>query len=374
MFKRHLIFVVSVLIVLCFHTVQCTHLKGTFRSRDFFKFLVKFGFQKTDRHQKEATHGYIFGNITSRHGFQQPITFAVLDRALFLDYYQNRRIYNKKDACKHMFTRINASAFDPVCNPHGNDYLRRIPCPKNELCKDEDNPNNVVKGHQFTYVIQDLQQPSFWYLSMVACYYNQTSCEWHHYEPRTGYYDIDYDIWLVNGSPNISTFSSLTYQFSFDRQNTLEMYLLFWLCYMILVPLQLHAVRIQKHPVTRLFTASLLLDFIALFFILIHTLKFSLDGIGYPNLAMAGDIFDILSRTSFMLLLLLLAKGWAVTRLELTWKPLVFAIWLCYGIVHVLLYVWNLTEVDIIEDIDEYQTWPGWLIIVFRSLIMVWFL
>lgn len=32
------------------------------------------------------------------------------------------------------------------------------------------------------------------------------------------------------------------------------------------------------------------------------------------------------------------------------------------------------TEVDIIEDIDEYQTWPGWLIIVFRSLIMLWFL
>lgn len=92
-----------------------------------------------------------------------------------------------------------------------------------------------------------------------------------------------------------------------------------------------------------------------------------------------------------MLLLLLLAKGWAVTRLELTWKPLVFAIWLCYGIVHILLYVWNLvrsflsllyffdtinlqTEVDIIEDIDEYQTWPGWLIIVFRTLIMVWLL
>lgn len=50
-------------------------------------------------------------------------------------------------------------------------------------------------------------------------------------------------------------------------------------------------------------------------------------------------------QTSFMLLLLLLAKGWAVTRLELTWKPLVFAIWLCYGIVHILLYVWNLVRI-----------------------------
>jgi hypothetical protein len=45
-----------------------------------------------------------------------------------------------------------------------------------------------------------------------------------------------------------------------------------------------------------------------------------------------------------MLLLLLLAKGWAVTRLELTWKPLVFTIWFIYGVVHILLYVWNMVS------------------------------
>lgn len=50
----------------------------------------------------------------------------------------------------------------------------------------------------------------------------------------------------------------------------------------------------------------------------------------------------IFFQTSFMLLLLLLAKGWAVTRMELTWKPLVFATWFCYGVVHILLYVWNM--------------------------------
>lgn len=32
------------------------------------------------------------------------------------------------------------------------------------------------------------------------------------------------------------------------------------------------------------------------------------------------------------------------------------------------------TEVDIIEEIDEYQTWPGWLILAFRVLIMLWFI
>ncbi|CAG9816131.1 unnamed protein product [Phaedon cochleariae] len=373
MHKNHILSVIIVLIYAFSEVGQCTHLKGTFKSNEFFKFLIKYGFQKTDPHQPEASHGYIFGNITSKSQLPFPITFAVLDRMYFLDYYKNRVINNRDKACKRMFTKLKTRAYDEKCSVDGKDYLRRIPCPKGKLCSDEDNQWNVVKGHQFTYVIEDFKQPSFWYLSMVACYLNTSTCEYQEYKTYTPY-EIDYDIWLVNGNPNNSAFNTLTYQFSFDRQNTLELYLVFWLCYMVLVPLQCHAVKTQKHPVTKLFTASLLLDFMALCLILVHNLRYALNGEGYPKIAMAGDIFDILSRTSFMLLLLLLAKGWAVTRLELTWKPLVFAIWLCYGIVHILLYVWNLTEVDIIEDIDEYQTWPGWLIIVFRTLIMIWFL
>lgn len=137
---------------------------------------------------------------------------------------------------------------------------------------------------------------SFWYVSLVACHLNRTNCEWEHYDfPHK--FEVDYDIWLVNGNPNIS-YNTLSYQFSFDRQNTLELYLLFLLCYIVLVPLQLHAVRVQKHPVTKLFTASLILDFVALCLILIHTLKFAFNGEGYPKLSLAGDIFDILSRVN----------------------------------------------------------------------------
>jgi len=31
-------------------------------------------------------------------------------------------------------------------------------------------------------------------------------------------------------------------------------------------------------------------------------------------------------------------------------------------------------EIDNISDIGEWQTWPGWLILVFRIAIMIWFL
>lgn len=293
----NLLYVCLILSFVYINPLNCTHLRGSFKTNEFFKFLIKFGVQKTDRHNKEETRGYIFGNITSPQHFPNPITLAVLNRASFLEYYQSRVIYDKKEACKHMFAKLSTKAFYPKCNNNGQDYLRRIPCPKGELCPDEDLPSNVIKDHQFTYVIQNLNDPSFWYVSMVACYRNETTCEWHHFD-HPEEYELHYDIWLVNGNPNTSSFNTLTYQFSFDRQNTLELYLLFWVVYMILVPLQCHAVKIQKHPVTKLFTASLLLDFVALFLILIHTAKFALDGVGFPSLSLAGDIFDILSRVS----------------------------------------------------------------------------
>lgn len=77
-----------------------------------------------------------------------------------------------------------------------------------------------------------------------------------------------------------------------------------------------------------------------------------------------------------MLILLLLAKGWAVTRLEISrmsWFILI-TIWLSYLALNVFLYVWNMTEIDVVSDIDEFQTWPGWLVLISRSFIMLWFL
>ena len=95
-----------------------------------------------------------------------------------------------------------------------------------------------------------------------------------------------------------------------------------------------------------------------------------------------------------MLLLLLLAMGWALTRQELTCKAALFTLWSTYTVVHCLLYVWKKvkkvlktiwicyeiinnfyqTEVDVIEDVEEYQTIPGATILVLRVVVMLCFL
>ncbi|ETN61988.1 hypothetical protein AND_006332 [Anopheles darlingi] len=367
--------------------VHGAHLTGSFEVDEFFRFLHKFGFQKTEKHSQKDTEwdtfGYIYGNITSRINLTVPVTLAVLDKRSFLEYYANRNAYNREVACQRMFDKLDKIVYSRACNPHAEaDYLRRIPCEPGKLCPDEDTRENVVPGSQFTFVISDPNVPRFWYVSIVSCYQNVTTCQWHYYDYRkyhTEPPEIDFDITLVNGNPNrqtLSFFNPLLFHFSFDRQNTLEMYLIFFVVYLLMVPLQIYAVRLQKHPVTRLFTVSLLLEFVSVCLLLTHTIRYAMNGVGNEKLAVMGDIFDIFSRTSFMLILLLLAKGWAVTRLQISVSSwiLLMVIWIPYCAIHVLLYIWNRTEVDIISDIDEYQTWPGWLVLACRTTMMLWFL
>lgn len=154
---------ILVKILLVLHLIceqNATHITGTFRSNDFFKLLVKFGFQKTERHSQRDSFGYIYGNITSQDSFPVPITLAVLDKYDFLPYYGNRTLYDLDKACERMFTTIDHFAYDKKChNKNPVDFLRRIPCRSGQLCDDEDAPTNVVPGYQFTYVISNMNQP-----------------------------------------------------------------------------------------------------------------------------------------------------------------------------------------------------------------------
>lgn len=137
-----------------------THISGRFNpGQEFFKFLIKFGFQKTERTSLRDTYGYIYGNITATGPLPVNLTFAVLDGSRFMDYYGNHTIPNRDIACQRMFAHLNTLAYSQCNLEAKGDYFRQVPCPKGKLCVDEDTPGNVVHGNQFTYVISGLFQP-----------------------------------------------------------------------------------------------------------------------------------------------------------------------------------------------------------------------
>lgn len=90
-----------------------------------------------------------------------PATLVVLDRGYFVDFYRNRNNPDRDEACRLMFEHISHVAYDSRCYKDGTErFLKRIPCPRGELCADDkSNTSYVVKDHQFTYAISDPNQP-----------------------------------------------------------------------------------------------------------------------------------------------------------------------------------------------------------------------
>lgn len=64
-----------------------------------------------------------------------------------------------------------------------------------------------------------------------------------------------------------------------------------------------------------------------------------------------------LLQTTFMLILLLLAKGWAVTRQQVTKSGwiLLMSIWIPYCAFHVVLYVWNRVSLHVAKQLNAHK-------------------
>jgi hypothetical protein len=148
------------LLALAVDSARSEHLQGTWNTGEFFKFLAKFGIQKANIHNPKDSLGYIFGNVTTDAEISVPVTFSVLDRSYFLEYYGNRSVPDRDLACRKMFQKINTSAYDATCFDRGKDFLRKVPCHKDGLCEDEET-SNVINRHQFTFMIQDVVQPRY---------------------------------------------------------------------------------------------------------------------------------------------------------------------------------------------------------------------
>lgn len=86
----------SLLFLLSFSIITPSNsliIDGEFNTADFFLFVRKFGFVKSEKHK--TSYGYIYGNISSSTALKDDlkdvsVTFAVLDFHHFLEFYSNR--------------------------------------------------------------------------------------------------------------------------------------------------------------------------------------------------------------------------------------------------------------------------------------------
>lgn len=365
--RRTMKYLLFFALISCCH---CLHLKGSFHSSQFFSLLAKFGFEKTDHHDHANTLGYIYGNITSTGNHTHKGTLVVVERDHFLDLWGNHtRIH---EACASMFDKLQKDAFDSACNPNGTqDFLRNIPCGKGKLCEDEDAPDRVIKNSQFTYTTRDIYQPRFWYVTLVSCYRDPKTCAWK--SSINEDITFDYNIHLRNGNPHEST--AFDDEFSFEEQGCLQRTFIFFFLYLFLASLQCYVqINTHPHPLTRILFIALILQLLSHAATLLHNLSFAWNGAGHPAVKVFGEISYILAQSFFIVLIMLIARGYAITRSEITGKRLLLFLWLTYMVAHVILYTWVNTEIDPILEIDEFETYPGGLVLVVRMALMMFML
>jgi len=112
---------------------------------------------------------------------------------------------------------------------------------------------------------------------------------------------------------------------------------------------------------------------LAVFGDLIHYGTFHSDGIGVPSLDKFSTVIEAFARLSFILLLILLAKGWTISTDEIRQRGLILAVMSLLSISYFTLIIVDFAARDPASTVYEYESVPGGLIVALNGLTGIWF-
>ena len=124
----------------------------------------------------------------------------------------------------------------------------------------------------------------------------------------------------------------------------------------------------------RLYTLSLAFGTLSVLFHLVHRSAFADNGVGFPAIKGFGVFFDYVSQIFFMMLLLVLAQGWAITNQTLEFQKQLLSVLAAVLVCSVVTFFWQLFGVDPATDVFEYETAPGIILLAIRMAVFGAFL
>uniref|UniRef100_A0A7E4VFZ3 GpcrRhopsn4 domain-containing protein n=1 Tax=Panagrellus redivivus TaxID=6233 RepID=A0A7E4VFZ3_PANRE len=374
-----LTYAILILSLILGQPVYGVHRKGVIDTDEHVHILAKFGVRQMDPIYPDRTKGYIYGNITA--GGTGNVTVDVTNRAVLLIVPETKVSTVLLDSsyavsCSSMMREISEIAFEPQCFTSGkrSDLMRWVPCPKNELCAEEDNPDNVLKGYQFTFRLDEPYAPEYWYVLLITCSLT-SNCNW---TLSNREFPLEYDIWLNNGNPETS-FETFSREFSFDEQEIIHIYMIAFIIYITLALFQLRAIAIDKH--SRLPFRQRILSWVigfkcsALLLQSTNTYIYAFVGHNVNLFVFVGELLRIFAVCGFCLLLILLARGYSLNRLpSQAYSNRVHYVWCLFSTIHVVLFLYDYFTDDAIVRPVAFDFLADKLIIVLRILQGLWFI
>jgi len=236
-------------------------------------------------------------------------------------------------------------------------YQKSVDC-KQKLAQSNYNVSATTKDT--TIAPRDVGSPHFWYVAAVNC---------------GGSIDLDYDMRFLNSWGA----DKWVLQFSCDEVGLEGLYISYFIFYFIGACIHAYAIFMlvranSYHTIVKLLSAAIGLEGLSVFSLFIHYCVYEKDGVGAPALKGIGDILDLASQVVFIFLLLLIAKGWCISKTRLDDRLVVLIGVGVLALAYLALFIWENVGVDPGSTLYIYQSPPGIIILVLRGLTMLWFM
>ncbi|KAI6235271.1 Transmembrane protein [Aphelenchoides besseyi] len=265
-----------------------------------------------------------------QYSLQYPSKFAIESIYLYFDTdSQWAAAYDKNKNCKQK---------DNLIDPHNNQIIHLTPQYNDEdaVCstyaKDDKSEWINCTGSRSFYS----RRPRWWYLALANC------------DSINGLY-LDYNILMTNGKPSNRWF----YHFSFDEFYSLPICIFFMIVDIIILIISIIFTYMLKsrnyfHATFKLYLHSLVLHLSGQVLMWLHYDRYADNGRGFPLLRSFGLLLRQFASVIFVLLLLLVAKGYTITRSKIsqtsTVKLIIFMTF--YLITNVAMMIWELALFD----------------------------
>ncbi|XP_014256440.1 transmembrane protein 145-like [Cimex lectularius] len=187
--------------------------------------------------------------------------------------------------------------------------------------------------------------------------------------------DLYYRFLMTNGPPDDYWHE----HFSADEFYILPMLMSYFVIYMLLIlavvmcSMELKS-RQMLHSTYKVYAFSVYLQTLGIFLQIIAYIRFAFDGIGLPKLKTLGRLSESASEVLFLVVLLLMAKGYTITRGRLRMASTVkLTIFIClYVVTFITMFVYEKLFFDPGEVLYLYESPAGYGLIALR--IIAWWM
>eukprot|EP00519_Triparma_laevis_P010344 CAMPEP_0182498606 /NCGR_PEP_ID=MMETSP1321-20130603/6759_1 /TAXON_ID=91990 /ORGANISM="Bolidomonas sp., Strain RCC1657" /LENGTH=929 /DNA_ID=CAMNT_0024702689 /DNA_START=95 /DNA_END=2881 /DNA_ORIENTATION=+ len=133
--------------------------------------------------------------------------------------------------------------------------------------------------------------------------------------------------------------------------------------------------RRKYHWTVHMLAISIFIHLVALLLAMIHYSMYDADGVGDPILLEISAYLNIACETLFIALLILLAKGWTIVRRKISPGGRIKIAVFCsiYFLSGIFAKIWSHLSYDVAEVTYVYESPPGTMLLILRTLAALWF-